>query len=174
VIKIGENWDKGPGVISSRALKMEKVVGILGSIKESTWDKMEESIVSLKDFALAGGVSTLKQEIKQYLDDNIMRPLAPLINEFAPLIGKLYTALEPLIEKAMPVITWVVDVLAVVIQTIVDGIMFIINLLTAPKTVWDILPGLEEYTQNALNDIQQYVSSPGSPRLGGVYEEPFY
>ena len=98
-----------------------------------------------------------------------MQPLAPLINEFAPLIGKIYEALEPLIELAMPALTWIIDFLTPIIEWIVNAIQAIIDFFTGNIDLDDIFnrtQAFQDLIRDWLNPTDEYIR-PEDSRSGG-------
>jgi hypothetical protein len=103
----------------------------LAKTKPETWNDIKESVINLKEFVIGGGISTIKQGIKEQFELTIQDAFAPLINEFAPIISLIYEALEPFIDLLVPVAEWIVSWLKPIVQWLADTIKWIVE-----KILW--------------------------------------
>ncbi|MFX0212344.1 MAG: hypothetical protein ACFFDT_40600, partial [Candidatus Hodarchaeota archaeon] len=103
----------------------------IGKTDKETWGLIRDSITDLKEFVGYGGITRLKEGIAEQMDLAIMQPLAPLINEFAPLIADIFEAFEPIFPYIVDAITWIVDIIKPVIEWIASAIQWLIDYFTA-------------------------------------------
>ena len=148
----------------------------LGKIKSDTWTDIKDSVIGLKDFVVGGGISTIKEEIRQVLNEEVTGIMSPLLNEFQPLFSLFYDAIEPILPLIQDVVTWIVNVLKPVIQWIADTLGAIIEFLTSGETAATLIPRLFQELVDFLRDEGGTQSTPGGfydPGLIGAPEGPY-
>ena len=101
----------------------------LGDVDKDTWKDIKESVVSLKDFVIGGGISSIKEEIKDIIYENAQGALTPLYNELQPIINELYKAVEPLMPYITEFTKWAVDVAIPFVEWLAEAIQDILDLI---------------------------------------------
>ena len=136
----------------------------LGKMDKNTWKDVKDTVIGLKDFVVGGGISTIKEEIRQVLNEEVTGIMSPLLNEFQPLFSLFYDAIEPILPLIQDVVTWIVNVLKPVIQWIADTLRAIIEFLTSGETAATLLPRLFQDLVDFLTD------EPGGTTVGAYGE----
>ena len=130
-------WEKTKGRKGRRQVKMsedeEESLKLLSKIDKNTWKDIKTSLVSMADFATAGGVTALKAEIGTIIQENVEGALGPLYNELQPIINEVMRAIEPLMPYVVDIVNWATDILVPIIQWIADAIQDIIDFFTGSR-----------------------------------------
>ena len=103
---------------------------VIAKTEKNTWKDIAISAVALREFAMAGGVSGLKEEIKTIVQENVQGALGPLYNELQPIMNEVMRAIEPLMPFIIDIVKWTTDILVPIIQWIADTIQEIIDFFT--------------------------------------------
>ena len=143
-----------------------EAITAIGKMDKGMWSDVRDTVIGLKDFAIGGGISTIKEEIRQVLNEEVTGIMSPLLNEFQPLFSLFYDAIEPILPLIQDVVTWIVNVLKPVIQWIADTLGAIIEFLTSGETAATLIPRLFQELVDFLID-----ESGGGGTTTGAYGE---
>ena len=146
----------------------------IGDTDKETWKNIHESVVGIRDFVIAGGISQFKAEIKEIVNDQVYGALSPLLNEFQPLITEFYRALEPIMPYLVELVKWGVDILIPIVQWMADTIQDIINFLSLDGGLGDVLeerfgPGIQSWKERWDPLASRSRSQHGGRRLDSPY-----
>lgn len=79
----------------------EKTIAIIAKIKPKQWKEMGRTIMELKEFTAAGGVSSFAGSVVEAVKLQIGDYMSPLTNEIVTLIN---TALQPLLDDFVTIV----------------------------------------------------------------------
>ena len=168
----GQSSESFPSIQEKNLQHLIKVLGTkqstdalteLGDTDKETWKNIRESVVGIRDFVIAGGISQFKAEIKEIVNEQVQGALSPLYNELQPLINEAYKILEPIMPYLVEFVKWGVDVLIPTVQWIADTVQAIIDFLTVGghgtsyQDLYDMLEDMGAHMQG------EYPGSGGRP-----------